>query len=101
MDGYQAQADAYKRLLETDKTIDRGFTERKINALEIMAEADQLTQYELFNTGAFNDIVKGYAKMALDGTELESEERRAVLRELNYLFDTVTADQAERYHLNH
>jgi len=56
-------ADAYKTYLERDNPTGeaRASTERKITALEIMANTDRPTQYEIFNSSGFNDIVKGYS----------------------------------------
>lgn len=98
MNSYQMTADAYKRLLKADKGIDRESTERKIAALEIMANTDRRTQYEIFNSSGFNDIAKGYFLMALDNAGAEDETKRNVMREVKYLLDTVTADEAEQYY---
>lgn len=101
MDGYQMSADSYKRLLEADKSIDRESTERKIKALEIMANTDRQTQCEVFNTGGFNDIAKGYFLMALDNLQTDHETRNNIMREIRFLFDTVTAEQAAQYYTDH
>jgi len=96
-------ADAYKTYLERDNPTGeaRASTERKITALEIMANTDRPTQYEIFNSSGFNDIVKGYILMALDNLETDTETRKDILREIRYLFDTVTAEQAEQYYTEH
>lgn len=101
MNGYKMTADSYRHLLETEKDIDRESTERKITALEIMANTDRRTQYELFNSSGFNDIAKGYFLMALDNSGIEGEQRKDIMREIKWLFDTVTAEQAEKYYTEH
>lgn len=103
MNGYQMSADAYKTFLERGNPAGevRADMERKITALEIMATTDRPTQYEIFNSSGFNDIVNGYIAMALDNLETDTETRKDILREIRYLFDTVTAEQAEQYYLEH
>lgn len=103
MNGYQMTADSYRQLLESDKypDLDREAIKHKIKALDFLATATEEERLELFNSSAFNDVVKGYIKMAVDNMELEDEVRQGLLNELRYLFDTVTADQAEDYYNNH
>ena len=101
MNGYAMMADSYRKLLATDSNADREFMERRITALEIMANTDRPTQYELFNSSGFNDIVRGYILMALDNAEAGNETRKAVLQEFNALLESVTAEQAENYFLEH
>lgn len=101
MNGYQMTADSYRTLLEREQNIDRASIESKIKALDFLATATEEERLELFNSSAFNDVVKGYLKMAVDNMELEDEVRQGLLNELRYLFDTVGAKQAEDYYNNH
>lgn len=100
MNGYQLQADAYKRYIERENPTGeaRASAERKIAALEFMASSDRQTQFELFNSSGFNDVCKGYYLMALDKTGADDETKKETMRELKHLFDTVTAEQAEQYY---
>lgn len=107
MNGYQITADSYRHFLENDKDpdTDREAIQHTIKALDFLATATEEERLELFNSSAFNDVVKGYLKMAVDNIELEDEERgeirQKLLNEFRYLFDTVTAKQAEEYYNNH
>lgn len=101
MNGYQMTADSYRTLLEREQDIDRASIESKIKALDFLATCSKEERLELFNSSAFNDVVKGYLKMACNNMELEDEVRQGLLNELRYLFDTVTAEQAEDYYNNH
>lgn len=103
MNGYKMSADAYRDYLAEENPPGkiRAGVERKIKALDFMASTDRETQYELFNSGGFNYIVRGYFLMALDNARIEEEERAAIMREIRFLFDTVTADQAEAYYMTH
>ena len=100
MNGYKATADAYKKYIARESPIGeaRASAERKIAALEFMASSDRQTQLELFNSSGFNGVCKGYFLMALDNTGADDETKKAAMRELAHLFDTVTAEQAEQYY---
>lgn len=118
MNGYQMHADAYRQFMEQhadDPTIDKESMQRKIKALEIMANTDRATQYEIFNSSGFNDIAKGYMLMAIDyvlndadieeiaeiDDDTRHELRRCLRNQLAYLFDTAGAEQAETYYKEH
>jgi hypothetical protein len=104
MNGYQLHADSYKKLLENSASLDnegREAIKKKIKALEIMANTDRQTQYELFNSGAFNDVCKGYLLMALDRAGTDSETTSGVLSALHSLFDEIGAEQAAGYYTEH
>lgn len=98
MNGYQMLADAYKKELATTPEEYRADMQAKINALEYLAGADDATRYALFDSSAFNDIVKGYVKLALHNTDTDSEKAREIMNEINYLFSVKTASEAEAYY---
>lgn len=103
MNGYQMTADAYKKLLEKEPAENTETIARMkctINALEYLAGADDQTIYELFDSSAFNDIVKGYVKLALANTGTDEEQAKAIMQELRFLFDTKGAAEAESYYTN-
>lgn len=118
MNGYQINADAYKKYLaeHPDEPAEvKADMQRKISALEIMANTDRATQYELFNSSGFNDIAKGYFLMAIDyvlndadieeiteiSDDTRHELRRHLRNQLAYIFDTTGAEQAENYYMEH
>lgn len=101
MNGYKMTADSYRKLLESDRDINRVSLESKIKVYDFLGTATEKERLELFNSSAFNDVVKGYLKMTCDNLKLKEEVRQGLLDELGYLFDTVTADQAESYYNNH
>lgn len=105
MNGFQMQADTYRNLLETDKTLDREAIQKRIKAYDFLATCDREEALALFDSSAFNDVVKGYLKMAVDHLELEDDVRKdlrsELLNEFRYLFDTVRAGQAEDYYNEH
>lgn len=103
MNGYQLHVDSYKKLLENTETA-REVQEdikKKIKALEIMANTDRQTQLELFNSGGFNDVCKGYLLLAMNSAGSDHDTARRTMNELTNLFDTMSAEQAENYYKEH
>lgn len=104
MNGYKMTADSYRQYLEQhpDEPQEvKADLACKIKALDIMANCSDSERLALFNTSAFNDVVKGYVKLALDNTGIEEEQRKAIVNEVSYLFDVKTADEAEQYYYSH
>lgn len=104
MNGYEMMADSYRNLLEQhpDEPQEvKADLACKVKALDIMANCSDSERLALFDTSAFNDVVKGYVKLALDNTEIEEEQRKAIVNEVSYLFDVTTANEAEEYYNNH
>ena len=52
---------------------------------------------EMFDSGAFNSIVKGYVTLALKNTGTDEEKTKQDLQELQRLFDTIKAKDAESH----
>lgn len=98
INGYQLTADAYKKELDNTPEEYRAEMQAKINALEYLAGADDATIYALFDSAAFNNIVKGYIKLALTNTDTDSEKAAEIMREVSYLFSVKTAQEAEAYY---
>ena len=103
MNGYQMTADAYKATIAREKPTGEVLEDmrRKIAALEFLAGADEATIYELFNSAAFNDICRGYLLFALDRIGTDHDSRQKILYAMGTAFDTMTADEAESYYMNH
>lgn len=103
MNGYEMSANVYREYLTENNPTGRARAdiEHKIKALDIMASTDRETQHEMFNSTAFNSIAKGYFLMALDRAKTGQKKKADIMREVGYLLDTVTADQAESYFMKH
>lgn len=67
--------------------------EEKLAAMRILNGRSEDELDALFDTGAFNDIVRGYLFLVLRGCDLEKQVP-AAMDELRYLFDTVSACEA-------
>lgn len=98
MNGYRMTADVYKKELDNTPEEYRAELQAKIKANEFLAGADDATIYALFDSAAFNIIVKGYVKLALHNTETDSDKAREIMNEINYLFSIKTAQEAEAYY---
>lgn len=101
MNGYKMTADAYREFLN-DPSADQEAIKTKIKALDFLATCDKATICALFDSSAFNDIVKGYVAMiADDAKDLTDEQRSYIKGHISGLFDMVQAAQAEAYYYNH
>lgn len=101
MNGYKMLADSYRKFLN-DATADQDDIKIRIKALDFLAKCDKATIYALFDSSAFNDIVKGYVSMIADNEkELTGEQRSHIKGRIEGLFDSVSSKQAEAYYYNH
>ena len=87
MNGYILQAEAYKELAEQGR-IPKEEACRKRAVYAFLGTCTQDQIYDLFDSSAFNTIVKDYVKLALKNTETDEETSEKILQELRYLFDT-------------
>ena len=89
MANYDILIKSYENVLE--KKSDNGDVEAiklSINAMKTLNDKTDDEIYALFSTGAFNDILKGYCKKALENCKLEKKQIDAVMDELKWLLDT-------------
>ena len=101
MNGYKALADVYKDGIEDLPEETREKVLHKIKALDFLATACKEDIYALFDSSAFNDIVRGYLSRAINITEIDPEDGKKLREELHYLFDDMTAEEAEDYYRTH
>ena len=92
MNGYIMQAETYMILAERGQ-ISKEEAERKRAVYAFLGTIDDDQIYDLFDSSAFNTIVKDYVKTALKNTEMDEETTERILQELKYLFDTVSAKE--------
>ena len=76
--------------------------QHQIKAYETLGECEDIDRYYLFNSGAFNAIIKGYVEMLADELEgLTQEQRSGIKGKIAGLLDRYTAGEAEAYYNNH
>ena len=92
MNGYQMTIEAYKQLLNSDRPdIEKEHIKSQIKALEPFAERTKEECIQMFDSGAFNDLVCNYSKKAMQNCNLNDEQIKNVIAELRDLFDFVSA----------
>lgn len=97
MNGFSMMSNSYKNLIEKC-VIDKCTAEKKIRIFDFLATCDEDDISSLFNSGAFNEIVRAYVDRSVNSLvtqdELLSEEQaQNVKNRLEYLFDMVTAKE--------
>ena len=92
MNGYTVMAESYKKAIEQGK-ISKEIAEPEIRIFDFLSTCSQDDLYQLVNSSAFNDIMKGYMRKAIKNAELNEKDEERVLNELRYLFDEKTAKE--------
>lgn len=93
MNGYQFQADTYRKYLEQHPDEEnKESIERTIKVNEFLATCTKEEIEELYNTGAFNEITKAYARKAMQNLGFKKKEVEAVQDEIKWLHDTVGSE---------
>ena len=87
MNGYKMMADSYK-ILEKQGKIDKESAEKEIRIFEFLSTCDEDDICRLVQSAAFNDIIKGYCKKAMESAEVDEKTQKAVMGELKWMFDT-------------
>lgn len=96
MNGYELHANAYRKILREDDSLSeevKASIEREIKILDIMANLSEQERMMLFDTGAYNDIVKEYCRKAMEMHNMSYEDIQAVLGNIKYLFDSIKATE--------
>ena len=92
MNGYQFQADAYRKYLEQNPNEEnKEYMERIIKVNEFLSVCTKEDIEELYNSSAFNEITKAYVKKAMQNLGFKKKEVEAVQDEIKWLHDTMGA----------
>lgn len=54
----------------------------------------------MFNSGKFNEIVKGFIAIAMVENEHSSQTVKEAIRNMDYIFDEVSAEEARKFYEN-
>ena len=106
MNGYKVMADSYRQYLDSltsgeDSELKTALN-RSIKVNDFLAECDEQMINELFNSSAFNDILKGYVDIAVSELEDLTEGQRHNIRgKISALLDRVPAKEAKAYYYAH
>lgn len=94
MNGFKLQADAHRKYLEMNPDDpNRSSIERKIYLFDFLSVCNETDICELYNSSVFNEITKGYTKLALENVGIDDEHIKMVMEELRHLHDTKRADE--------
>ena len=92
MNGYIMQAETYRVLAQRGQ-IPKEEADRKRAVYAFWGTIEESQRYDLFDSSAFNDIVKAYVKLALKNTEIDEEKTEEIMQELRWLFDTKSSKE--------
>lgn len=100
MDGFELLAKSYEKQLkehpEWDATA-KEEVERTIKCLNLLVGTNDLDRDEIFNSGAFNDICKGYFRKSMQNCKLDDDTINAVMDEFKWLLETISATEARKF----
>ena len=94
MNGYELMANGYKTSLKLGK-IDQDEAKRKIRIFTFLAKCSDDEIYDLFDSSAFNSIIKKYLRLAMKNIEADKKISEEIIQELVWLFDTVSAKEID------
>lgn len=102
MIGYKIMAMALRKTAAEEPGANVQDLEAKARLYDFLGGLTEKDIAFLFDSGAFNEIAKGYITMLVDGWQDISEEKKDAARaELSGLFDEVNAAQALAYYKSH
>lgn len=93
MSGYAFMADVMRSAAESADAPTNVELERKAAVYDYLATLDQRELYAIFDSGAFNDVLKGYAKAAAEDLQIDPGRMTA---EIDYLLSVMSAEQAAK-----
>lgn len=92
MNGYKVLADSYRKLAKDGK-LEKDIAEKEVRVLDFLATCDSDDVCRLFNSGAFNDIFKGYLNAAIKDAELDDEAAARMRESVRWVLDTKSASE--------
>jgi hypothetical protein len=92
MNGYTMMADSYRKLMN-DGTIDKESAEKSIRIYEFLAICDKDDICQMVDSSAFNDIIRGFLKMAVVNADIDEEAQDKVLNQIRWIFDEKSAKE--------
>lgn len=94
MNGYELNIKAYENILaEKRPDTDVEYIKAQIRSLEPFAERTEEERIQLFDSGAFNEVVKSYCRVAMKNCNVDEDTISNVINEIKWLFDTVSANE--------
>lgn len=97
MNGYTMLAESYKKLLQEGKVTEEE-AKKNIKVMEFLAECSEEEINIMFDSAAFNEIMKEYVRRAINNADLGEEEKKEeikskIMNELRWLLSEKTAGE--------
>lgn len=90
MQGYEMVKESYEALIAKGK-VAREDVQKELEAYDFLSKCEEADICTLANSGAFNDIIKGYCRKALRNAGVGDEVEGAVMDELRWALDSMSA----------
>lgn len=92
MNGYKLMAESYRKLSEAGK-LSAEVANKEIRVFDFLAECDETDICRLINSGAFNDIIKGYVKACAEEAGFDPDQVAQLQDSIRWVLDTRTASE--------
>ena len=97
MHGYTMLAESYKKLLQEGKVTEEE-AKKNIKVMEFLAKCSEEEINIMFDSAAFNEIMKEYVRRAINNADLGEEEEKEeikskIMNELRWLLSEKTAGE--------
>lgn len=92
MNGFKSIAEGYRNLVKQGKITEEQ-AKRNIEIYEFLATCDTDDFCTMIDSSAFNDIIRGFVKLAVKKADLDQKSQEKVIDQLRWLFDEKTAKE--------
>lgn len=90
MNGFKLMADSYRKMVDSG-IMTNDDAAKKIRIYDFLSNCSEDDFYCLFDSSAFNDIMKDYVRAALKNAELDEETVSKVMNEIHFLLSEKNA----------
>ena len=97
MNGYKIMGDACRKVLSGSRELSKDEKEEleaKIKAYDFLTDADELVKCALFESSAFNDMIKGYVCATMKACNVSHEVQGEILGKLQEGLDKLRPKDA-------
>ena len=92
MNGFAMMAESYRKMV-ANGTMTSTAAANDIKIYDFLGTCEGDDFYRLFDTSAFNDILKAYTRAALKNANLDEDTTQRVMNELRFLLDEKRAKE--------
>lgn len=97
MNGYKILLESYKEMLNNPNIANKDSIHAEIKALEPFVDRTEEEINRMFDSGAFNQILKAYCKEAMMNCGLNRDIISKVISDIEYLLDTKRANEILKF----